>query len=452
MSFSAKLIWRLMKPKIYQSYIQQKKIRKLPIEEIKKIQWDRLINLLNYVDKNSIFYHEEFKNINFDINDFKSYTDFRKIPIIDKNTLKKNYDKIISRGSLKQDYVVSYTSGSTGEPFSFLLDKKRETSKTFAAFMLNKENVGINPFKKQNEIMIKAEPVNEIKKIENNKKNSLPNLLRSRFFSETFGIRSLDIKKENMDWIYTNMKKRKIIGIYGYSSNVFSLATLFNENNLKINLNYVILIAEGILKQQKEFISNTFSCPVYSDYGASECMRMGFECKNQNYGYHMDIYNYYLEFLDDQGNPAKIGENADIVVTNLNNYIFPLIRYKIGDRCIISNIKCTCDINYPLISKIIGRKSEVIKTPENNEISLSNFAVLFEYLYEQIIQYQIIVDYKNNTIKIKLIPTKKFDITQKNHIKNQILDLLNHSMNVDIEIVTQIELDKTGKTKTIIIK
>jgi phenylacetate-coenzyme A ligase PaaK-like adenylate-forming protein len=452
MSFSAKLIWRLMKPKIFQSYTQQQKIRKLPLEEIKKIQWDRLKNLITYVNKNSIFYHEEFKKINFDINNFKSYDDFRKIPIIDKNILKKNYDTIIPKGISKKDYVISYTSGSTGEPFSFLLDKKQEPPKTFAAFMLNKENVGINPFKKQNEIMIKAEPVNKIKKIENNKKNSIPNLIRSHFFSETFGIKSLDIKKENIDWIYTTIKKRNILGIYGYSSNVFNLAKLFNENNLKIKLNYVILIAEGILKQQKEFISNIFNCPVYSDYGASECMRMGFECKNQNYGYHMDIYNYYLEFLNDQGNPAKIGENADVVVTNLNNHIFPLIRYKIGDRCIISNKKCPCDINYPLISKIIGRKSEVIKTPENNEISLSNFAVLFEYLYEQIIQYQIIVDYKNNTIKIKLIPTKKFDITQKNHIKNQILDLLNHSMNVDIEIVTQIELDKTGKTKTIIIK
>ena len=451
MSVSAKLIWRIVKPKIYQSYVQQKKIRQLPIEEIKKKQWDRLVALLTYVEKNSTFYHEQFKKINFDINNFKSYDDLRKIPIIDKKTLKINYDNIITKDSSNQDYVVSYTSGSTGEPFPFLIDKKREPHKTFAAFMLNKQHVGINPFKKQNELMIKIHPVNEIKDLQKNFKQGIFHNIKYHFASETFGLKSLDINEKNIDSICSIIKKHKISGIYGYSSNIFSLAKLLKNRNKKLNLKYVILIAEGILNQQKQLISEIFNCPVYMDYGSSECMRMGFDCKKCD-GYHMDLYNYYFEYLDDKGKPCKPGENANIVVTNLNNYIFPLIRYKIGDQCIVSNKNCSCNLNYPIVSSIIGRSSDIIKTSSDIEVPLLNLRSVLQDYYDFIFQYQIVVYQKKNMILIKIIPTKQVSLDLKEQIKKRISELLHHSMNVEIEIVKNIEFDKNGKTKTIIMK
>jgi len=451
MSVSAKLIWRIVKPNIYQSYVQQKKIRQLPIEEIKKKQWDRLVALLTYVEKNSTFYHEQFKKINFDINNFKSYDDLRKIPIIDKKTLKINYDNIITKGSSKQDYVVSNTSGSTGEPFPFLIDKKREPHRTFAAFMLNKEHVGLNPFKKQNELMVKIHPVNEIKDLQKKILRGIAHSIKYYFTSETFGLRSVDINEKNIESIYAIIKKYKIYVIYGYSSNVFTLAKLLKNRNKEINLKSVILIAEGILNQQKKLISEIFNCPVYMDYGSSECMRMGFECKKCD-GYHMDLYNYYFEYLDDNGKLCKPGENANIVVTNLNNYIFPLIRYKIGDQCIVSPKNCLCDLNYPIVSSITGRTSDIIKTPSNIEIPLLNLRSVLQDYYDFIFQYQIVVYQKKNIILIKIIPTKQVSLDLKEQIKKRISELLHHSMTVEIEIVKNIEFDKNGKTKTIIMK
>ncbi len=165
MKVSTEILWQIFRPEIYKNYLKQKEIRKLPLEEIQKIQWTRLKKLLEFVYNTSDFYHKSFKSVNLKPQDIVSYKDFQKLPLIDKMTMKKNYDRIITRGSIKQDYVVSYTSGSTGEPFSFLLDLKREEPQTLAAFMLNKENVEIDPFKKYNELMIKAEPINEIKNL-----------------------------------------------------------------------------------------------------------------------------------------------------------------------------------------------------------------------------------------------------------------------------------------------
>ena len=451
MSILLKSLYKTFEGGSYHNYLKQKRIRKLKLVEIQKIQWSKLKELLEFVYNSSVFYHNNFKSIGLTPQDIKTYEDFSKLPIVNKQILKKNYKEIITKGSNEKDYYTSYTSGSTGEPFSFLIDKKREDPSTGVAFMLNMENIGIDPFEKMNKLMIKAEPVNVIKDLNKPNKQTLVHRLKYKFFSETFGIRSTDIKKENIKAIYSIIKKNNIEIIYGYSSNIFYLAKLLKTHNLEVKLKYVILIAEGILKQQKDLIKNTFHCPVFMDYGASECMRMGFEC-NQHNGYHMDLYNYYFEYLDDNGKPVKTGDNANIIVTNLNNYIFPLIRYNVGDQGIISKEICTCGVNYPLVSQITGRQADIIKTPSGDELSLSNISVLFEYLYEYITNYQVILDKKTNTIIIKIIPAKDIKPDIIKETKEQISKLINHSMDIKIELVEKIPFEEHGKTKTLIIK
>lgn len=451
MNISTRILWKIFKPNVYNSYTKQKKIRELPIDKIQDIQWKRLKKLLSTSFESSKFYHDLFKSVHLHPSDIKTYKDFTKLPILDKKDLKSNYKKIITNECSEQDYVVSYTSGSTGEPFPFLIDINREAPNTFAAFMLNKENIGIDPFKKSNELLIKIKPKNEIKNLNKIDNKSLYHKIKSHFISETFSIGSLNIKEENTEAISSIMQNNNIKDIYGYSSNVFSLARFFKTNNININLNYVILIAESILPQQKSVISTIFKCPVYMDYGASECMRMGFECNKHN-GYHMDIYNYYFEYLDNFGEPCHPGENANIVVTNLNNYIFPLIRYRIGDQIIVSEEKCSCGLPYPIISKISGRELNSVTTPQNNEIPFLNFTSSLQLFYDYIVQYQFIIDEKNENITIKIIPNKEFksEILQK--IRGKILDLINHSMNVVIEVVEKIPCEQYGKTKAFIIK
>lgn len=446
-----KLLCKIFEPEIYRSYLKQKEIRKLPLDEIQKIQWNRLKELLEFVYKSSDFYHDTFVSVDLGPDDIKSYEDFARLPIVTKKTLKINYKRLIAKGTSKKNYTISRSGGTTGEPFSFLIDNKREHPSTTAAFLLNKESIGISPFEKINELMIKTKPVNEIKNLYSIDKKSLLHKLKYYFLSETFGIKSLDIKKENINIIQSIIEKNSIEIIYGFSLNIFYLAKLCKMHNIKLNIKYVIPIAEGLSEQQKKFISDTFNCRLYMDYGASECMRMGFEC-NQHIGYHMDLYNYYFEYLDDSGNICKPNENANIIVTNLNNYIFPLIRYRIGDQCILSKQKCSCGNNYPLVSHIIGRDSDIIRTPLNDEISLLSIRSLFGSLDEYIIQYQIIVDEKSKEITIKIVPTQSYKPEIITGIKEKLLEIINYSMGIKIETVEEIPFDKTGKTKSLIIK
>ena len=451
MSILIKLITKTFRPEIYSSYLKQKEIRRLPIKEIQEIQWKRLKELLDFVYEYSEFYHDTFKSVNLQPDDINSYEDFARLPIINKKTLKNNYKKVITKKTKTKDYTISHTGGTTGEPFSILIDNKREHPATSAAFLLNRESIGINPFKKMNELMIKSNPINEIKDLSSINKKSFSDRLKYFFFSEIFGIKSLDIKEENIFKIQSIIKDNNIEVLYGFSLNILYLAKLCKMKNINLNIKYVIPIAETLSEQQIKFITDTFNCRLYMDYGASECMRMGFEC-NQHFGYHMDIYNYYFEYLDDNGKISQPDENTNLIVTNLNNYIFPLIRYWIGDQCILSEKKCNCGNNYPLVSHITGRDSDVIKTPLNDEISLLSIRSELGGLDEYILQYQIIVDQKAKEIFIKIVPTQMYNPELNIRIKEKILKIIKYSMDLKIETVDEIPFDKNGKTKSLIIK
>lgn len=439
--------WRFFKGNVLQ---KQRKIRQLPLQEIKKIQWKRLKKLLDYVYNNNEFYKDYFESVNLTPDDIKEPLDMLKLPLTEKKTYKKNFDKIISKGVNKDNLIVSSTSGSSGEPFKFYLDIIRESPNLYAAFVLNKEAMGIKSFEKINELDIRTNPRNAILNLTKdfkikNSSNSLKNL----FLPNIIGIRSIDIDLKNAENIIKIIKDNNIKTIYGYPSSILPLAQYLSKNNNNIQMKYIITTGSGLLEQMKAMISSTYHCPVYMDYGASECMRMGFECKYQN-GFHMDIYNYFFEYIKEE-NYAKNDEIGEIVATNLNNYVFPFIRYKIGDGALVTNQSCQCKINLPIVKKIYGRLKDYIKTPTGKDLAGGVIDVEFEYLYDYINHYRVI-QIAHDELLVKLVPTNKMNEEIRKNIEKRIQNLTDDTMKVKVQLVSEITTLKSGKKRAIIPK
>ena len=141
--------WKFFKDNCLQ---KQRRIRKLPLDEIKKIQWKRLKNLLDYIYSHNEFYRDFFESSNLKPSDIKSPEDLLRLPTTEKKVYRENFNKIVSKDIDENSYGISSTSGSTGEPFKFYTDTKRQGPNTYAAFVLNKEGMGVKPFKKINEL------------------------------------------------------------------------------------------------------------------------------------------------------------------------------------------------------------------------------------------------------------------------------------------------------------
>jgi len=438
--------WRFFKGNILQ---KQRKIRQLSLHEIKKIQWKRLKKLLDYVYNNNDFYKDYFESVNLTPDDINEPQDMRKLLLTEKKTYKINFNKIISKGVIEDDLILSCTSGSTGQPFKFYTDIIRESPNLYAAFVLNKEAMGIKSFEKSNELDIRIIPRNVILDLTKNCKIERGNFLKNLFNSKIIGIRTIDITLKNVDNFLKIIEDNKIETLYGYSSSILSLSEYIAKSNNKIKIKYVILAGEGLLNYQKSIISTNLHCPVYMDYGASECMRMGFECKYQN-GYHMDIYNYFFEYIKDN-DYAKNDEIGDLVVTNLNNYIFPFIRYRIGDAVLVSDQSCQCKINFPIVKKIYGRMTDRIKTPTGKNMSIDVFFYEFELLYNYVNQFRVI-QVKNDELLIKIVPTDIMNEEKRISIEKLINNLTEDSMKVTVELVKEISPLKSGKKRVVISK
>ena len=70
--------------------------------------------------------------------------------------------------------------------------------------------------------------------------------------------------------------------------------------------------------------------------------------------------SYIVELLVD-GRPAEPGEVGEVVITDLNNFSVPLIRYRIGDLATaVDGTPCPCGRDLSRIGRIEGRTQAIV--------------------------------------------------------------------------------------------
>ena len=438
--------WKLFKGDVLQD---QRRIRKLPLRQIKKIQWGRLKHLLQQAYTHSEFYRSLFESVDLTPQDIKTPNDFSRLPITDKQQYRMSFDKIPSKNFNLEGRPLASTSGSTGEPFIFYKHPEREGANLFSSFLLNKEAMGLNPFDRINVLEIKVHPRNEIKDLKNCKYKAGRHRLGNIFNSKIIGLGVHKLKETNIPDILRIIKIYNIRAIYSYSSAMLTLAKVLDGLKMSLDIDYLITIGEGLTNRQKEYIENIFNCTIFRDYSATEGIHMGSECKIRN-GYHLDYFNYYFEFLKDN-KFAKANEEGEIIVTNLNNFVFPFIRYRIGDSALIADHPCHCGNNFPLVKAIYGRTSEMLITPTKKEISAGMFSTVFRLYYEYINQYQI-VQTSSDRLLVKIVSINTIGQNILNEIKTRLHDLTDKSLTIDMQFVDEIDAGRSGKKKTLVMQ
>jgi len=143
----------------------------------------------------------------------------------------------------------------------------------------------------------------------------------------------------------------------------------------------------------------------------------------------ISFWNNYLEILEDGKN--KMGK---IIITTLNNYSMPLIRYDIEDLGFLSK-------KWGVLEKIVGREVNIFKTKEGELIDGEFFTRLF-YLKNWVKKFQIIQkDY--NFILIKVVGNKNTKEMLK--IEENIKKVMGKNCQIKWQFLKQIKPLKSGK-------
>lgn len=420
----------LNKSSFIQKLKEWRKMDTFSSEELSRIQKENLKKILIHAQRNV----SVFQDLKLDGDD--PYEWIKKFPVLEKNDLKSRCDEYLTRS---KDELVKYSSsGSSGIQSSVYMDKEEQSNIRailihwweWAGYSLGDPLVqtGITP----NRGFLK----------------SLKDLMVKTIYIDAFSH-----TKEQLDTICKVFEKNP--GKYfmaGYASSIFVIAEHAKSTGKKLTLRSAISFGDKMFYHYRNLIENTFNCKVYDTYGCNEGFLIASQ-KDLEYKYIMTPH-VYLEILDDDGNEVPDGEQGHVVVTRLDSFSMPLIRYRIGDLAIKLPIEEYPDIrafNYPLLKKIVGRNTDIVKVSPTTTMNVHSFTGIFEYIPE-IKQFQV-VQKMEGAMEINYIKDQSFQSDTLNETEKKLRKYIDDdNFKINFIEVEDIPPAKSGKPEIIINK
>lgn len=409
-----------------------------PYEKIREYQLGKLKRLLNHAYLHVPYYRKLFRETGMAPADVRSFQDFKQIPILTKNIIRENINSLIATNMSKEELLPNSTGGSTGEPLHFFQDAHYELWADAARIRGWYDLPGCEY---GDTCAVLWGAMHEVKE------------------DFSFWERLRDICKSGEIWLnafnLSNERKLKFLKLCrvlkpkllrGYVTAIKDMAMFLDEHGLSFPaIKGVVLGAETVDEQSQAYIERIFHAPSYNTYGGRELSLIAMECSCKN-GLHEVSENNYVEFenIDLAGY-----ENAgNLIITNLNNYAMPFIRYRIGDIGIPSTLdSCKCGRGLPLIAKVIGRTTEVFKFNDGTRIAGEMFIHLMkdfplrEYQFIQVSGSRVILRHKRSD---------NLSDDLKNSILHTYRGYLPKGVTLDFEEIDVFEKTVTGKFRFVL--
>ena len=396
--------------------------------ELYNLQIKNLKKILYHAKNNTT----QYKSISLIGNDPEKW--LKDFPILQKKDLKKS-NNFISIKSNKNKLIPYSSSGSSGVQSTVYMNKKEQSNIRailthwweWSGYKIGNPLIqtGITPNR------------SNLKKIKD-------------FLFKTIYIDAFSHSESQLKKICSVLQENKnLYFIAGYASSLNVIAEYALNNNYSLKVKSVISFGDKLFNHYKKNINKAFTCNVYDTYGCNEGFLIASQ-KDLDYKYIMTPH-VYLEILDDKNNPVKDGEIGNIVVTRLDSFSMPLIRYKIGDLGIKlprEKYPKVREFNYPLLQQIVGRETDIIITKNGKKLVVHSFTGIFEYIKE-IKQFKVIQEDRNGII-IEYIKAAKFNkdvlIKATKELQKYIND---NSFSIIYKEVTFIANSKSGKPQII---
>jgi phenylacetate-CoA ligase len=410
----------------------------LSLADMRKYQEMKLRQLMTHAYYHVPFYRDTFDALGLQPEDIQTIEDLQKLPVINKKVVTENlYLGIMSNSHDKEKILKVTTSGSTGEPFTVYAEKK-QLEMRWAATLRSTEWTGYRFGDRQVRLWHKYL---SMKKIEVMKE------LLDAFFTRRKFIPAYEISEENIKGFLDEIMRYRPVLLDGYAESYNIIAQHLRNFTYKGHKPKGIMSSGQTLPpDSRKRIEEAFGCKVYDKYGAREFAGgLAYQCPEQD-GYHVVAECSIIEIVDKDGRPVQPGEVGEVVVTELNNYALPLIRYKLGDFAVAMdpNKQCRCGRGLPLMGNVEGRIQATILGTKKQMIPGTFFARLFSNYYYAIRQFQV-VQTEFGKITMKIVKANRYDDQVLQNVHIEIKKHLGDDIIVDIEFVDVIPLGRTGK-------
>ena len=356
----------------------------MPLEDLKKLQNEKLVKQVRYVYDNVKYYRDLMDEKGISPDDIKGTEDLHKLPFLKKDDLRDAYPYGLLATDLKNCVRIHSTSGTTGKRVvAFYTQNDIDLwedccARALVAAGATSEDVcqvcyGYGLFTGGSGLHGGSHRLGSL---------TLPmssgNTDRQIQFMMDLNSTVLCCTPSYAAYIGETLKEK------GYKP---------EDNKLKCG----IFGAEPWTEEMRRDIEKSLGIKAYDIYGLTELSGPGvaFECEEQR-GMHINEDHFIAEIIDpNTGEVLPEGTKGELVFTSLDKEAFPLLRYRTRDICVLSREKCSCGRTFIRMAKPMGRSDDMMIIRGVNVFPSQIEAVLLNNGYAP--NYQIIVDRINNT-------------------------------------------------------
>jgi phenylacetate-CoA ligase len=181
-------------------------------------------------------------------------------------------------------------------------------------------------------------------------------------------LNAFKMDEERMQRYVKEVNASKVLYMMAYVDAAYALARYAKDRRISLRRLESIMACAGTLTPDlRVMLHSVWGARIHNLYGSRDCGAMACECRNG--GFHILSNRVVIEVVDEHGNPLPRGRPGRILVTLLNNWEFPLIRYEIGDIASLSPETCTCGRPFPLLGQLEGRSVEFLQDVHGGYVS-----------------------------------------------------------------------------------
>ena len=405
-----------------------------PAETVRKRQLDKLRRLLSHVVK-AVPYFRQMHAKGLCPDWLASLEEMSSIPPLTKDFIRAEPRSMIDETLPPGALLPRYTGGSSGEPLQFLVSPSARIHAS-ASEIWGDSLAGYRP---GDPVAVLWGAASDMRK-EVRWKGRLHHFLVNK---ETLITNRMT--EERMAGFVVALRRFRPRILLGYVSSLVEFAHYLKSvepAGLGVKVRSIISAAEPLSDAQRSLLETVYQCPVFNRYGAREGGLMAMEC-DRHQGLHINCESFWIDL-----EPCiELGSGVfRLLITNLDEFGMPFIRYEQGDYTAAGLSTCSCGRGYPTLATVTGRTLSVLRLPDGTRVVPAAITLILGAA--PVRSYQVVQE-KDYSLQVELVPTPEYS----NSAEQQILAGLRRfvgDLPIKIRLSEEIMRTRSGKLLPIV--
>src|SRR3990170_3767375 len=299
----------------------QRRVPYLPQEKLEALRDARFRWIVMYAAKTVPYYRSLFRERGIDPHAIKTVEDLDRLPLLDKDTVRKNPHLFVSASRNGQKSIPFVTSGTTGmpleiyhDPYSLLAniafgEREREVISRICERKFGYREVAIG--------------------YPGNTGSKVWDFYQQMTFIPVRPERLVLSVVEPFERIVEAINNFRPDVIASYGSYLETLFKILDLRGIEMHLPRILIYgADSMTSEGRSFIEKKFCIPVISIYSAVEVFKLGFFCEERK-GFHLHEDLCHVKIVDAEGRRVANGKKGEVVISNLVNRGTVLLNYRL---------------------------------------------------------------------------------------------------------------------------